>query len=338
MVETRQWQTTGATGLTLQVEELRPNAVPPEQPGPASPGPARHPGEADTTVETDTTVEGGAAGTTSDLTAMADGPSTDDAPITLVHGIAGSAADWAAVAPDLAATRRVIAYDQRGHGASDRTPDGPAGYTFDLLLADLAAVLDAVGTEPVHLVGHSMGGVIALRYTLDHPERVRSLILVDTAAAPATATGPVARRLVGALLDAGAAFLSARHAATATATATAMNDDPPALAHHGTNPAQHAAEGIGQIDPEALATLGRELGTYPSLVDRLGEIRVPTTVIVGEHDTGLRDAAATMAHTIPGAHLAVIAGADHSPQATRPLAWLTAVDDHLARLPTTSHR
>jgi len=330
MGDTRQWQATGATGLTLHVEELRPDG-----------GPA----------------------------AAADGRPGDDAPLVLVHGIAGSVADWASVAPDLATTRRVVAYDQRGHGQSDPVADGPAGpprlaelplpagspgpairspgpagppvlgggvvpdgYSFDLLLADLVAVLDAIGSEPVHLVGHSMGGVIALRYTLDHPDRVRSLVLVDTAAAPASATGPVARRLVGALLDGAAALLSA-HRPTPDSPTSAEPADPTALAHHAASPAQRAADGITRVDPEALRTLGRELDTYPSLVDRLTEIRAPTTVIVGEHDTGLRDAATTMAHAIPGAHLAVIANADHSPHASQPLAWLTAVDDHLARLP-----
>ncbi|WP_242419386.1 alpha/beta fold hydrolase, partial [Frankia sp. CpI1-P] len=76
------------------------------------------------------------------------------------------------------------------------------------------------------------------------------------------------------------------------------------------------------------------LGGYRSLVPRLGEITVPTTVIVGEHDSTLRAGAQTLAHDIRGAHLAVIAGADHSPQVSRPLAWLTAVDDHFARVET----
>ncbi|CUU56889.1 2-succinyl-6-hydroxy-2,4-cyclohexadiene-1-carboxylate synthase [Parafrankia irregularis] len=281
----------------------------------------------------------------------------DGPPVVLVHGIAGTTADWARVAPDLAATRRVIAYDQRGHGASDRA-DGRSSYTFDLLLTDLLALLDTLGLTAVDLIGHSMGGVVALRCALEHPGRVRSLVLVDTAAAPAAATGGVARRVVSALLEGAAAVSSAVHAArdpaptteatteTSAAEATtgegrravggqgapAIVDEPVRSVHAGGSAADRALAGFDQLDPEALVALGRELGAYPSMVDRLGEIACPATVVVGEHDTTLRASAAALAQGIPAAHLAVIADADHSPHASRPLAWLAAVDVHFGRL------
>ncbi|EFC80546.1 alpha/beta fold hydrolase [Parafrankia sp. EUN1f] len=298
-------------------------------------------------------------------TLHADGP-----PVVLVHGIAGTTADWARVAPDLATTRRVIAYDQRGHGASDRA-DGRSSYTFDLLLADLVALLDALGLTAVDLVGHSMGGVVALRCALEHSDRVRSLVLVDTAAAPAAATGPVTRRVVAALLEGAATVASAVHAARepvpaadSAPAAGVWADDSPAADHADAGNADignadignagglaivddtaHAVEaggsvadrqlaGFDQLDPDALVAFGRELGEYPSMVDRLGEIECPTTVIVGEHDTTLRASAAALARAIPAARLSVIVGADHSPHASRPLAWLAAVDGHFGRLAT----
>ena len=67
------------------------------------------------------------------------------------------------------------------------------------------------------------------------------------------------------------------------------------------------------------------------MVERLGEISCPTTVIVGEHDTGLRGAADVFAEHVPGAELVVIAGAGHSPQEDQPQAWIDAVQGHLAR-------
>ncbi|OAA19787.1 3-oxoadipate enol-lactonase [Frankia sp. EI5c] len=260
-------------------------------------------------------------------------------PLVLVHGIAGTTADWARVAPELAASRRVIAYDQRGHGASDRA-GGRASYTFDLLLADLATLLDALALPQVDLVGHSMGGVVALRYVLEHPERVRSLLLVDTAAAPAAATGVAARLLVSAVLEGAAAIATAvRHAhepAPAPAVAGSHGgdrvDDTVGAVESGGSVADRQVDGLGRLDPEALVAFGRELGEYPSMVDRLGEISCPVTVIVGERDSTLRAPARVLADGIPGAHLAVIAGADHSPHASRPLAWLTAVDSHFGRL------
>ena len=88
---------------------------------------------------------------------------------------------------------------------------------------------------------------------------------------------------------------------------------------------------FSRMDPEAFAALADELGSYPSMVERLGEISCPTTVIVGEHDTGLRGAADVFAEHVPGANLVVIAGAGHSPQEDQPRAWLDAVQGHLAR-------
>jgi 2-succinyl-6-hydroxy-2,4-cyclohexadiene-1-carboxylate synthase len=78
---------------------------------------------------------------------------------------------------------------------------------------------------------------------------------------------------------------------------------------------------------------------FASMSPRLGEIRCPTTVIVGEHDTGtdpdtrgFRDAAEVLASGIAGAALRVIAGAGHSPQQENRRAWLATVEEHLGRL------
>ena len=74
----------------------------------------------------------------------------------LVHGFTGSSHDFALVADDLAADRRVVLLDQRGHGHSTKT-GRLEGYTIEQLVADLAAFLEAVGDGPVDLLGHSMG-------------------------------------------------------------------------------------------------------------------------------------------------------------------------------------
>nr|MDT0666208.1 alpha/beta hydrolase [Micromonospora sp. DSM 115978] len=92
------------------------------------------------------------------------------------------------------------------------------------------------------------------------------------------------------------------------------------------------AEAFASMDPAAVSALGRELGSYPSLVGRLDRVACPTTVIVGERDSGLLRSARTLASGIPRARLAVIAGGDHSPQSSRPQAWLQAVERHLDRV------
>ncbi|HYF45391.1 MAG TPA: alpha/beta hydrolase, partial [Acidimicrobiales bacterium] len=90
-------------------------------------------------------------------------------------------------------------------------------------------------------------------------------------------------------------------------------------------------EKYGQLDVEAFSAFGEELGRYPSLVDRLGEIGCPTTVLVGEEDTALRGSADVLAERIPGAELVVLPGG-HSPQEDDPEAWLAAVEAHLSRV------
>lgn len=78
---------------------------------------------------------------------------------------------------------RVISYDARGHGRS--TPaDGPRGYGYELLAADLLAVLDAAGVQRALLAGVSMGSHTAVRFALDHPERVAALAIITPAFDP----------------------------------------------------------------------------------------------------------------------------------------------------------
>lgn len=104
-------------------------------------------------------------------------------PAVMLHGLlVGSLATWYfTAAPMLAATHRVLLYDLRGHGKSERTPKG---YDPGTMQADLEAIVDAFASEPMLLVGHSYGAVIALRYALAHPERVAKLVIVEAPLPP----------------------------------------------------------------------------------------------------------------------------------------------------------
>ena len=94
---------------------------------------------------------------------------------------------------------------------------------------------------------------------------------------------------------------------------------------------------LTKMDVEAFDSLGRALGEFPSMLERLGsELSVPVTIIVGEHDAGLRPAAEALHAAVAGSELVVIAGAAHSPQDEQPAAWLEAVRAHLARAEATT--
>jgi pimeloyl-ACP methyl ester carboxylesterase len=98
--------------------------------------------------------------------------------VVLVHGVTGDLSIWflCRAMHDLSATRRVTAYDLRGHGYSDAPP---AGYTSADHATDLLGVLDQLKIETASLVGHSFGAVIALHAAALAPERVDSVVLSD---------------------------------------------------------------------------------------------------------------------------------------------------------------
>lgn len=104
---------------------------------------------------------------------------TDGPGVVMLHGMmSGSLASWYfSIAPALARENRVLMYDLRGHGLSELTP---SGYDLRSMCADLGGVIHHfAGNAPVSLVGHSYGAIVALRYAIDHPERVTRLVIVE---------------------------------------------------------------------------------------------------------------------------------------------------------------
>jgi pimeloyl-ACP methyl ester carboxylesterase len=253
-------------------------------------------------------------------------------PFVLVHGFTGFRDDFREQLPALIALGRTIVYDHRGHGESGH-PGDPASYSFNQLVRDLGDLLDALGVGRCDLLGHSMGGMIALRFVLAYPQRVASLVLMDTAArapdrmprAPLAAAGAIARSQGMASL---AALLRGRAA-----------DDPsrPEAERRlerdlGEAFWERRWRRVAAMDPEAFAVLGLELVDQPSLVDRLHEIACPTLVMVGEQDAGFLAPADELERGIRGATKVVIPAAAHSPQLENPPAWIAAIRRHLQRV------
>jgi 3-oxoadipate enol-lactonase len=224
----------------------------------------------------------------------------DGAPIVLLHGLGSSLADWVMQLPMLAAQHRVFAVDLPAHGRSSR----PRGrLTVEAMAEDVAALLTALGVSPAHLVGLSLGGCVALMLALDHPERVRSLTLVN-AFARLTPAGPR-----------GALRMLTRLALLACAPMRVV--------------AAHVARGLfPRPDQQALylaavASLGSNpRATYWSAIrallgfdvrGRLAAVRCPTLVIAGDRDTTVPLAAKTLLQrSIPGAELLIVADSGHA--------------------------
>ena len=102
---------------------------------------------------------------------------SDGWPVVILHGGSHDASHWAEVCRRLPRELRCVVPDQRGHGASDRAPDGD--YSCEAQVGDLEVLLDALAIERCALVGHSMGGLNALHFAGRWPERVTGLVLVD---------------------------------------------------------------------------------------------------------------------------------------------------------------
>ena len=99
-------------------------------------------------------------------------------PLLLIMGLGWASNMWHRTRPVLASRYRTIAFDNRGAGRS-AVPPGP--YSIAVMASDAAAVLDAAGVSSAHLLGASMGGMIAQEFALQYPARVRSLVLACTA-------------------------------------------------------------------------------------------------------------------------------------------------------------
>jgi len=242
--------------------------------------------------------------------------------LVLVHGFTGSRDDFADVTDALADLGRLLVVDQRGHGDSSH-PGG--AYSLARLVADLAGLLDAAGADRVDLLGHSLGGMVALRFTLAYPERVASLVLMDSAARGVAAAERMFAAAVATVERSGMAPIVE---SIAGGPLSAEERLIAALEGEERHRARQRRK-LEALDPAAFVQLAPLLTTHEPLVDRLAELRCPVTVIVGEKDAPFVPLADELVAGIPGARLVVVPGAGHSPQKSGRDAWLAAVRGHV---------
>ncbi|MEA2279568.1 MAG: 2-succinyl-6-hydroxy-2,4-cyclohexadiene-carboxylate synthase, partial [Solirubrobacteraceae bacterium] len=212
---------------------------------------------------------------------------------------------WRRTVAALGGRYRAVAPDLPGHGQmSERRPAS---------LAATLAYLRALVDEPHVLAGYSMGGRIALHAALARPERVQRLVLVGASPGLADAGERAARRRADEAL--------ADHIEAVGVDAFAEEWGRLAL-WEGQPERVRAAAHADRLrnTPAGLADALRGLGTgaLPSLWDRLGELRMPVMLAVGERDAKFRAIAERMAELLPDARLELIAGTGHAPHLERP--------------------
>lgn len=254
-------------------------------------------------------------------------------PLVVVHGFTGSRRDFAWRYDDLAGLGRTIVPDLRGHGESTNTGDA-ASYTLEQVADDLVAFFDALGFESCDLLGHSMGGMAALRVALQAPARVASLILMDTSAhCPPGIPRPIIELAGRISVEAGPRKLVEimRERAPTEPSRTAADRRIEAAWGEGYW-SEWRYPNFEALDPLVYGAFGAAILDQGTIAPRLGAIRCPTLVLVGEGDTNFLDPAAELAAGIPGARRVDIADAGHQPQFENPAAWIAAIREHLTQV------
>jgi pimeloyl-ACP methyl ester carboxylesterase len=216
----------------------------------------------------------------------------DASPLILLEGMGGDIPGWRRNVPHLAAEHRVIAFDSRGNGRSDKPDDRMTMTTF---ADDTVALLDELSTERAHVYGQSFGGMVVQELAITHPDRVRSLVLGCTHAGPKHAVKPGLESRVPKTRP----YLTLYSEEFAGAHPEHIQED---LRVGAENP-QPAYAGLRQWEA---------IQRWSSL-DRLTAIPAPTLVLHGTEDRLVPVANARMlAEAIPGARLALLEGAGHN--------------------------
>lgn len=264
-------------------------------------------------------------------------------PLVLMHG--GPGLDHVSLSPfrELADRHTVVLYDHRCNGRSTGAP--VTSMTWENLTADADALRAELGFERWAVLGHSFGGHVALEYVLRYPERVSRLVLLDTAGDAHWSQENAAEVLAGRGYDAKTVAVARRFYSGRIAPKDFVRASfrlVPAYDHRFSllRLAREMVAGGWRMRtrPEALVFGGQMMRGW-SVMDRLGEIRVPTLVLAGRDDFLFPpESQALLAAGIPGARLRIIERAGHNPQAERPAETLAAVAEFLAVAPVPADR
>jgi proline iminopeptidase len=262
-------------------------------------------------------------------------------PIVVVHG--GPGMDHTYLLPGmrgLAESHRVIFYDQRGSGRSEGVVDSST-VSFDRFLADIDDIGDSLRLGRITLLGHSWGGLLAMRYAARRPERLRALILMNTIepARRYTAQSGQILRSRQTPADTAERMRIVRSDAMRKRDTSAVNAMLRSFFRLTFADQSLASQLVIALDPRtahnmplvAMHVMG-PLGAY-DFWSEAGTIRVPTLIVQGAEDVMPLEMVRELGQTIPGAQLAVIERAGHFPYVEKPVGTFAAINAFLERLP-----
>ncbi len=245
--------------------------------------------------------------------------------VVLCHGYTGSHQSWMSQVHALSPKYQAIAMDHRGHGGSD-APSSAEGYSVPILANDVRALLGHLDITGCCLVGHSLGGFMAIQLVLDYPDIISSLVLVDTSSGPFYVPG---MKEMGEKLNE-----IARGDGMAAAFEYNTRQNPLVQRRFEQYPAlrEVARRRMLETSVDAYVYFRKAMAEREDLTPRLGEIFVPTLVIVGEMDAPFRQPSEVLAESIPGARLQVVPQAFHNPHEETPGVFNELLLNFLAEL------
>ena len=232
-------------------------------------------------------------------------------PLVLLHGIGASRQDWEFNVPTFAQNYRVITPDLRGFGLSERS----GNYGVATFAGDIWLLLEQLGVADFHLIGHSMGGAVALQMAVDRPERIRRLVAADTL--PSFQTNTFGKRILFAYRYLMMGVLGPQRLSSAVAAKLFPNPDQQALRERAT------AGGLANDRAVYLETLKALLGW--NVLESLQRLTMPVLVVAAEHDYFPVGDAEAFARLLHDARLKIFAGMHHALPLEAPQAFNTAV-------------
>jgi 3-oxoadipate enol-lactonase len=244
-------------------------------------------------------------------------------PVLLAYGIGGNAGMWEPNVEALSAGHRLILWEPRGHARSD-SPENPQSVTFAHWVRDLYDLMDHLGLGRAVVGGLSLGAGIATRFALDHPERVRALLVIDSSSASGLPLGVdnvvMRAKSIEVTLKGGMDAMAEFAIASNPNVAGRIKLDPGAR--------KEIFDYYRMLTPIGYANALRALLQMDYITDRLGEITVPTLLVCGDEDPSLGPMR-EIQKRIPHARFALLSLAGHFANRDRPEAFNRAVVEFL---------
>jgi pimeloyl-ACP methyl ester carboxylesterase len=251
-------------------------------------------------------------------------------PVVFVHEYAGDWRTWEPQMRYFSRLHRCVTYSQRGYSPSD-VPSDPKKYGQDIARDDVIAMMDALGIDKAHVVGHSMGALTALQVGIHYPERCISVTAAGcgygSSPDPAIVEqGRAMSRETAAMFEMVDFATAAAQYADGATRQTHKNKDPRGFAEFAQMLSEHSAQGH--------ALTMRELqAKRPTLWDMQADLKrfsVPLLVIVGDEDDWCLEASVFLKRTAPTAGLLVIPRSGHTITSEEPAAFNAALADLFA--------